>query len=231
MKINFKLKIRKTFIRLILFFTFLVIHIGVSYANNNISKIYFVGPSVAIAPESDFVVNVLLDATKPINALDLEIIYPKDKLEFLNSDNTDSIVNIWQTPPTLFSNGNIVLVGAILKSFLGENGLIIKLSFRALSTGDVPLSFAKSNIYIADGKGTKLEVFSPSFSFSVAENGEIISSPVVPFKSTPSDILIEEGLKTFQSDMLYKKILTWLFLVFILVFIVLWVYNNGKQKL
>src|SRR3989344_570212 len=73
------------------------------------SKIYFSGPNFSIAPESEFLVNILLDTQNPINAFDLAIAYPPDKLEFLGFDNTNSIVNIWQASPSVLPNGNLGL--------------------------------------------------------------------------------------------------------------------------
>lgn len=295
---NFKIQRRgKNLVTL--FFLFFV-WATAGWAMDN-SQIYFEGPSEAITPESDFTVNVLVDAKEPVNALDLEISYPKDKLKFLTFDNTDSIVDIWQAKPALLPDGNIVLTGGIFKSFAGEKGLIIKLSFRALNTGQSKLFFAKSSLYIADGKGTKLSMSSLTSTISITENETSASLPKKNkekmLDNSPPEILLEQttspvdgsslivfhatdsqsGIKQTQmrikkwgsfSDWqdvqnpvlypagawqielrainnagleavksisrigeLYKKIIIPFFLFFILMFIVIWVYNNSKRKL
>jgi len=148
-------------------------------------SIYFEGPIESSIFLSDFVVNVFIDTDKPINAVDLEIFYPKDKLKFLSFDNTGSIVDIWQTTPKVLSNGNIGLTGGLFRSFVGKGGLIMSLSFRAQSSGQYKLSLAKSNIYMADGKGTKIPVDISAYTISVKENKEIISLPVSSHSQTP----------------------------------------------
>lgn len=185
-------KAKKGLVVLLSFLLFLVFGV-VSWAMDG-SQVYLAGPTTAFAPLSDFSVSVLLDATQPINALDLEIIYPKDKLKFLSSNNTGSIVDIWQTPPVLLSNGHIRLVGGIFKSFLRENGLITKLSFKALNTGQPQLSFAQSNVYVADGKGTKLSLNAPAATFFIAENAPLLSLSGILGKAdnSPPKIVVEQ---------------------------------------
>ena len=193
MKNNLKThKHKKISIRLFLFFLlsfFFFLGHNVLVLAITKSSIYFVEPNIAVAPGSDFSIDVLLDATEPINAIDLEIIYPKDKLKFLNFDNTHSIVNIWQESPALFSDGNIHLVGGIFKSFTGEKGLVIKLVFRALEIGQPELSFVKNNIYLADGKGTKLLVDTLISNISITKNATVTILPSLDIEKTPDDSL------------------------------------------
>ena len=221
----------KKLILFILLFIFFASSVKVFAVEN--SKVYFSGPNFSIAPESEFLISVLLDAKDPINAFDLEIIYPPDKLKFLGFDNTNSIVDIWQAPPSVLPNGNLKLSGGIIKAFSGNVGLIIKLSFQALNPSESSISFVKSNLYIADGKGTEVKTNPETFSVSVKENGKIIFSPTVPFQNTPTDILIKQELKTFKSDMLWKRIFTPLFIFTGILFVIcaLAVYNKLKRKL
>jgi hypothetical protein len=162
-------------------------------ASANSSQVFFAGPSAAFAPQSEFNVSIFLDSTEPVNALDLEIAYPPDQLAFLSFDNTHSIVDIWQTSPKIISNGNIHLVGGIFKSFSGNNGLVIKLAFRALNAGEPALSFAKSNIYIADGKGTQLSLGAPASTLSVAKNAPLLSLPgIANAVAPPPEIIVQQ---------------------------------------
>ena len=225
----------KKLILFILLFTFFSTSQNAFTMEN--SKVYFSGPNFSIAPESEFLISILLDAKDPINAFDLEIAYPPDKLKFLSFDNMNSIVDIWQAPPSVLPNGNLKLSGGIIKAFNGNTGLIIKLSFQALNPSESQLSFVKSNLYIADGKGTEVKTNPETFSISVKENGKIISSPAVPFQSTPTDILIEKELKGFKSDMFWKRIFTPTLIFFVILVIILLVifvkavYNKFKRKL
>ncbi len=151
------------------------------FAKNG-SMVYFTGPGTT-SVGSTFSINVSLDAAEPINALNLEIVYPKDKFKFLGFDNTHSIVNIWQPTPTLNSFGNIAMAGGMFKSFVGTDGLIIKLSFKTLAGGDAKFSFAKNEAYLADGKGTKIPLANSIFSLHVGES-------IAPSATTPDDTVI-----------------------------------------
>ncbi len=192
----------------ILFFIFL--SVGQMALAVNDDMIYFSGPASALAPESNFTVSVLVDANKPINAIDFLISYPPDKLKFLNFDNTYSIVDLWQTKFETAVEGEIVLIGGMMQPFNGQNGLIIKLNFQALSVGQPKLAFEKSNVYISDGKGTKLSVDSPAFNISISQNAPKISAvssskslnPANMVDSSPPEIFLEETISPVDGSTL-----------------------------
>lgn len=199
-------------------------------------KLYFNGPKESLAPNSEIVVSVLLDSAKPINAFDLKVNYDASKLQFLGSDNTNSIVDIWQTKPSNVQGG-VEFSGGILNDFSGNGGHIVKLAFKVLdtdlATDTINVSFGKNDLYLADGKGTKAEVSASSFSLDVREDTAVVYSEITPFKSTPSDIRIEQELQTFKSEMFWENSLTTsLYFVFIIFVICAWrVYNKSKRKL
>jgi len=183
----------------ILFFIFLVIGETASAANSG--KIYFSGPATVSLTEPDFMISVFLDTEKPVNAVDLTIFYPQDKLKFLSFNNTRSIVNLWQTWPAISSSGDIILAGGILNPFTGKDGLIIKIAFKALSAGELKLSFKKNSVYIADGKGTKLSLPAKPSIFEITatplsapllnQEGDGSGNYISPTDSSPPEILLE----------------------------------------
>jgi len=218
---------------LILFLNlFLAGHVAQAQNNSSLNRVYLEGPLSPIALESKFSISVLLDGVDPINAFDLEIVYEKDKLKFSNSDNTGSIVDIWQPAPRILPNGNIRLGGGILKAFNGKKGLFVKLSFKAIGLGRPKFFFAKSNLYIADGKGTEVQPLTGDFSVSLKEDGKLISEPTVPFEETEADVLIKKDLESFKSQMFLKKIFILLPYFILLIFgICVWaVYNKHRRK-
>ena len=223
------------------FFLIIVIFCPASSKAGNLplNEVYLGLENVAsdlVAPGSEFAVAVYLNAKDPINAFDLEIVYDKKNLEFLSFDNTSSIVNIWQPTPRVLPNGNIGLSGGIIKAFSGEKGLLIKLFFKAMSVGQPEFPFVKSDLYIADGKGTKIEAYNSYNIFSIKEGGKMVSAPVVPFKTTPENIIIEKELENFKSQIesqaFLKKNFTPLliFMIIIFVFCSFGVYNRLKRK-
>ncbi len=169
------------------------------------SKIYFDAPAT-VAKNSDIAVNLFIDTTEPINAFDIEIAFPKDKLKFINSANAGSIIDVWQPKPTLLPNGNIHLAGGILTSYVGTKGLLVKLSFRAMAEGTVKITFTKSNVYIADGKGSVLPLTPISSNIAItqavdvptpAAGGQtvVVNNPIPLVEdNTKPEILFEETL-------------------------------------
>src|SRR3989344_5565667 len=181
-------------------------------------KIYFTGPGNAVAPGSQVSISVQLDTDISINALDLEVGYPKDTLEFLDFNNENSIIDIWQTKPAILPNGNIGFSGGIIKSFSGTKGLIGK------------LSLPKSDIYLADGQGTKMSAPTLNLIFSIKDNGQIVVSPVVPFKSTPADIEIEKQLETLKAEGSRRTLIYWSGAGALVVLSGILMYNKRKRR-
>ena len=193
-------------------------------------KLYFSGPKDSIAPGSTFSVSVLVDTTFSINAVNVEINFPDNQLQFLDFDNTDSIINIWQTKPEINQNGNLVFSGGMIKAFEGTAGLLGKITFQALSPGSPKLSFSKSDVYLADGKGTKVTLEASATTLSMEESAKIISIPVVSFQSTPEDVAIQQELDNFKSKMSFKRSLLFVLIGFILLSGSFLVYNRHKRK-
>ena len=127
----------------------------------------------------EFLAEVAIDKQTAINAFDFIIDYSKDKARFLGVDKTNSIADIWTN---YYSNspGQIFLSGAILKSFSGKGGLIAGLHFKAISPGILSISFAQSDVYAADGLGTKIKIESAPILLSITANN---TTPTQTFKN------------------------------------------------
>ena len=212
-----------------LFLPILLLFFASTASADTSSSVYFSGPDVAIAPDSEFIVNLSLDTKNPINAFDFEISYPKNKINFLGSDNSDSIVDIWHTTPSVLADGNVGFSGGLLKSFTGTKGNVVNLSFKVLSSGKLNLALKKSDLHLADGKATKAVVHASPFTISVTENGENLSSHLASFQNTSFDLLIREQLEHFKSVIFVKRAITLSFILIILVFSLFWVYNKRRK--
>lgn len=142
----------------ILLSTFYFLFSGLSFAATSPS-VYFGFPVGELAPQSEFSVDIVVGAAeKPINAVDFEISYSAN-LEFIGSNNAGSIIDIWQQNPRRAQNGVVSLSGGIFRGFMGKDGKIIQLNFKtsvATSTGWAKFNFAKPDVYLADGLGTKV---------------------------------------------------------------------------
>lgn len=153
-------------------------------------KAYMTGPVGVIAPRSEFNVSVYIDAVDPVNAVDMEIKFPKDKLQFLKSNDAGSLIDLWQTKAAVLPNGNIGFSGGIMRSFTGNHGLLLTLSFKALTSGNPEISFVTKNIFLANGEGTKVSLPSTSLTASVQEGVKVVA--IVPTQTETEDSTVPE---------------------------------------
>jgi hypothetical protein len=167
----FKIKFN-SFVKISFFILLFLLFSKTSFAMSNL---YFTGPSSSISPGGEFVVEVKLDATSKINALDLKINYNKNNLKLLNFNNANSIVDFWQSEPSLVKDGEIQISGGILSGYEGKAGNILKIYFKAISVGKSEISFTQKNVYLADGKGTADVSKSSATTLSIVENAKVVT--------------------------------------------------------
>jgi hypothetical protein len=132
-------------------------------------ELRFETEQASVAPESVIAVKVLLNAPSAVNAFDLEISYPTNLLDFISADTASSVISLWRSIPWVL--GNVVKIeGGAPGGWSGSNGLVAVLNFKALKAGEVEFVFQKSDLYYADGKGTKAEVSVLPLRLKVAES-------------------------------------------------------------
>ena len=229
---------RKLLLLLSIFFSFILLSIfyflfshSVSAANN--PRIYFETAVKQVAPSSEFTVKILLDAPQPINAIDVDIDYSQDTLELISLNNSKSIIDFWQGgPQNLSAEKTVNLRGGSIDPFTGSGGKIITLNFRAKKEGRANLSFAKSNLYYADGKGTRADN-EPAASLNIsiiegvkiesfAEEAGIIEDKIPPIIETAKVALApidKSRLAVFQAtddssgikmtEIRFRQLLSW----------------------
>jgi hypothetical protein len=121
------------------------------------TDLYFRTTANSFSPGSEFALGVFINSADPVNAVDIEVGYSAASLELLSVNSADSIVAIWKDSPETLSAGIVRLRGAILPSFTGSAGELVRLMFRVrpdAATGTLQWSFRKGDVYRADGKGT-----------------------------------------------------------------------------
>lgn len=108
---------------------------------------------------SVFEVSLFLDTEgQIINAVDISLAFPPDKIQLVSPSVGQSIIGIW-TAPTKYDNqsGKITLTGLIPGGINASKGLVTKLSFRVKSVGTVAIRFLDdSKVLLHDGKGTNV---------------------------------------------------------------------------
>ncbi len=136
---------------------------------------------------STFDLSIVLDTKgSAVNTVEIELLFPPDKIQVATPSVGQSVIQLWPAPPT-FSNreGRIYFVGGIPSpGLVTSQGVILTLSFRVVGPGEAAIRFGdKTSILANDGQGTDIiGTKSPAFlRFSVPPpQGPAISSPTHP---------------------------------------------------
>ena len=167
------------FVKFFIIFIALFFSIKVFAANLDIS------PNSQNASTGDIVsVSVTVSTSgQAINAVSGVLSFPKNLLEVTSISATGSIVNFWATEPK-FSNsaGTVTFEGVIMSpGFTGNNGRVIKINFKAKSTGNANLQFDTTSILANDGSGTELASGKGSATLTIKEK-KLPEPKVVPIE-------------------------------------------------
>lgn len=136
---------------------------------------------------STFDISIMLDTKgQNINAAQVELNFPTDKLQVVEPTSGKSIIRVWSVSPT-YSNleGNISFTGGIPNPGIKtSSGSLLTLTFRAKAPGKARLSFgANSKILLNDGKGTNILGSTISGVYNIVippPQGPIVYSPTHP---------------------------------------------------
>ncbi|HMQ02267.1 MAG TPA: cohesin domain-containing protein [Candidatus Doudnabacteria bacterium] len=108
---------------------------------------------------STFDVAVQIDTRgQNINAVQMELSFPPDKLQLISPSAGSSIIQIYTSPPKFDNSlGRVEIIGGIPNGINVSNGLISTLTFRVRSVGSASLRFTgQSQILLNDGRGTNV---------------------------------------------------------------------------
>lgn len=179
----------KRSIRITLFFTiYFLLYLNVFAAS---PTLYFEKPTEYPIFGKEFSIKLLIDSNVPLNAYEVLLSYPEKELEFTGFDNSNSIIDVWQTvPAALPERGLVKFVGGGTKPFLGSYGELLTIKFKPLKVGEAKLGFNAVNFYLANGEGTEVhpEILGTTLTVlgteTVPPSKEIVSSA----DDTPPDI-------------------------------------------
>ncbi len=141
-----------------LFFGTLLFVSGVLFPTMAHAGKFLVNPvGGAFTVGSTFDVQIFLDTDgQSVNALDVDLIFPPDKLQLVSPKTSVSVIEVWTSQPK-FNNqsGRVRLQGGIPRGVNVDNALVATLTFRAKSVGSAIIRFGdESKILLNDGLGT-----------------------------------------------------------------------------
>ena len=139
---------------------FAVLAIGLFFVMPRVvdaARLYMAPVTGSFSVGKTFTVKLYLDTEdQEINALNLSVKFPADKLQLVSPNTSVSLIDVWASQPK-FNNrtGDISLRGGIPNGINTSGGLISELTFRVRSTGQAVLYFSsESQAYLNDGKAT-----------------------------------------------------------------------------
>ncbi len=130
-----------------------------------------------------------------INAADVVVGFPTDRLQVLSTSKGGSIISFWVEEPS-FSNadGTVRLQGVIPNpGWKGSGGRLLSITFRAKSEGSASLRFISGSVLANDGQGTNVLQSFGAATFSIVaasqaptvEGGEPPPAPVITAANFP----------------------------------------------
>lgn len=105
-----------------------------------------------------FAVRIIVSSQQAINAVSGVLDFPSDKLQVTSVSKSGSILSLWVQEPS-FSNikGTVSFEGVVPNpGFVGQNGRILTVNFRVLSSGNANLKFTSGSLLANDGYGTNI---------------------------------------------------------------------------
>jgi hypothetical protein len=116
----------------------------------------------SIKQAETFEVPLKISTNVPMNAAEFYFSFPAELVEITEISQTDSIYSLWIKDQPAFNNalGELSLAGGLPKpGFVGRNGLVATVKFKAKKRGDgvISLDQNESRILANDGLGTKIE--------------------------------------------------------------------------
>lgn len=159
---------------------------------------------VALNPGDIFTIDVLVDSEgRLLNAVDVEVMFPSDLMEYQSSDDSNSIINLWVTKPTFRDNEIISFAGITPGGFAGHATNILTLNFKALTPGYGSIEISKAQLLKHDGLGTEEFADKQNIFITVAEGessvDEVSLDAEKPESFTPAivkDIDLYGGVNT-----------------------------------
>lgn len=101
-------------------------------------------------------VEIGVSAHVPINAVDITIDFPADKLEIFSIDRGQSVLTIWTEDPIISRNAVQLIGGTFKRGFIGTHEIAV-IKFRAIKAGQYEVQTDAVTFIAGDGTGAKVQ--------------------------------------------------------------------------
>lgn len=132
--------------------------LGAQALTSGASSYILVQPSTnTLKAGETFYLDVIVNARTAINAVDLEVAFPRDKMKITGIDTGESVITLWTEEPYVKNNVAYIRGGTFRRGFLGEHH-IVTINAVAIETGIAEIKVSDFLLLAGDGSGTIIEV-------------------------------------------------------------------------
>jgi len=125
--------------------------------SNSKSFIHLESSSSSVRSGQTFQIDVYVTAHVPINAVDINLTFPKEQISIVGIDIGESVITLWTEEPYIKNNSVILQGGTFRKGFLGDHK-IATINARAIQTGLAQFTAEDVVLLAGDGSGTAVKV-------------------------------------------------------------------------
>ncbi|MBI4085096.1 MAG: hypothetical protein HY432_01135 [Candidatus Liptonbacteria bacterium] len=142
-----------------------------------------------------FEVSVFLDSeSQRINAVQGNIIFPADILDFKEIHDGNSVATLWVEQPHLASRGSIFFSGIIPGGYVGVKGFLFSFVVKGSTVTNGLISAKDAKAFLNDGLGTEAKIKVSDFSFTISE------APIAGNLLSPADTVSPESFSPSISN-------------------------------
>lgn len=118
-----------------------------------------------------FTVSILADTENQIvNAVDTEISFPSEMLEYVSADDGESLVSLWVQKPAYDGFSSIAFSGIAPGGFSSNNANLLILKFKAIKAGQGNIEMNTAKLLLHDGLGTEASLTKQNLHITINNN-------------------------------------------------------------
>jgi len=112
--------------------------------------------NLTVKSGSEFTVTVAIGSADVFNSSEATLSFPASKLQVISLSKSGSLFSVWAEEPSYSnSSGTIRFAGGRTSAFHGT-GTALTVRFKALASGDAPVTLADGSVLASDGQGTDI---------------------------------------------------------------------------
>jgi hypothetical protein len=138
-------------------FTLIALFGAAAVSTSGKSYIHLESSASSVHAGENFKIAVYVNATVPVNAIDIAVQFPKEQIQITGIDTGASVITLWTQDPYVEDNKVILRGGTFRKGFRGDH-LIATINAKATETGLAQFTVGTVTLLAGDGSGSSVSV-------------------------------------------------------------------------